>query len=141
MPPPVADLLAGTLIGTFILKFDKRCLINVPDSLEHGIVFPQFGAAFTHAALLLPLAYLVVTLLLIDTTKCPWRRSRPWTTSTPIATTSPTPARTLLAMGVSDGASSVLSGLTIIPGIVKSTANVLAGGGRSGPTSTTPASC
>ena len=38
------------------------------------------------------------------------------------------PDRTLLAMGVSNGASSLLGGLTIIPGMVKSTANVLAGG-------------
>ena len=126
MPPPVWVFLAGTLIGTFILKLDKHYLINVPDSLEHGIVFPQFGAAFTHAALLLPLAYLVVTLLLIDATESlatiaavdnidPYRRRSD-------------PDRTLLAMGVSNGASSVLGGLTIIPGIVKSTANVLAGG-------------
>jgi MFS superfamily sulfate permease-like transporter len=98
----------------------------VPDSLEHGIVFPQFGEAFTNAALLLPLAYLVVTLLLIDATESlatikavdnidPYRRRSD-------------PDRTLLAMGVSNGASSLLGGLTIIPGIVKSTANVLAGG-------------
>jgi carbonic anhydrase len=38
------------------------------------------------------------------------------------------PDRTLLAMGVSNVASSVLGGLTIIPGIVKSTANILGGG-------------
>ena len=38
------------------------------------------------------------------------------------------PDRTLLAMGVSNVASSMLGGLTIIPGIVKSTANILGGG-------------
>jgi MFS superfamily sulfate permease-like transporter len=126
MPPPVWVFLAGTLVSTFILKLDKHYLINVPDSLEHGIVFPQFGAAFTDAALWLPLAYLVITLLLIDATESlatiaavdnidPYRRRSD-------------PDRTLLAMGVSNGASSVLGGLTIIPGMVKSTANVLAGG-------------
>jgi MFS superfamily sulfate permease-like transporter len=67
-----------------------------------------------------------VTLLLIDATESlatiaavdnidPYRRRSD-------------PDKTLLAMGVSNGASSLLGGLTIIPGIVKSTANVMAGG-------------
>ncbi|MEB3983424.1 SulP family inorganic anion transporter [Mycobacterium sp. 663a-19] len=126
MPPPVWVFLAGTMFSTLILKLDKHYLINVPDSLEHGIVFPQFGEALTDTALLLPLGYLVVTLLLIDATESlatiaavdnidPYRRRSD-------------PDRTLLAMGVSNGASSMLGGLTIIPGMVKSTANVLAGG-------------
>jgi carbonic anhydrase len=126
MPPPVWVFFAGTVVSTFILKLDRSHLINVPDSLEHGVVFPHFGEAFTHAALLLPLAYLVVTLLLIDATESlatiaavdnidPYRRRSD-------------PDRTLLAMGVSNGASSMLGGLTIIPGMVKSTANVMAGG-------------
>lgn len=126
MPPPVWVFLAGTVVSTLILKLDKHYLINVPDSLEHGIVFPQLGEAFTDAALWLPLAYVVVTLLLIDATESlatiaavdnidPYRRRSD-------------PDRTLLAMGVSNGASSVFGGLTIIPGMVKSTANVLAGG-------------
>jgi MFS superfamily sulfate permease-like transporter len=126
MPPPVWVFVAGSVFSTLILKLDKHYLINVPDSLEHGLVFPQFGEAFTNTALLLPLAYLVVTLLLIDATESlatiaavdnidPYRRRSD-------------PDRTLLAMGVSNGASSLLGGLTIIPGIVKSTANVMAGG-------------
>ena len=74
----------------------------------------------------MPLAYLVVTLVLIDGTESlatiaavdkldPFRRQSD-------------PDRTLPAMGVSNGASSMLGGLTIIPGIVKSTANILGGG-------------
>ena len=47
MPPPVWAFLAGTLVGTLILKFGKQNLINVPDSLAHGIVLPDFGAAIT----------------------------------------------------------------------------------------------
>jgi len=38
------------------------------------------------------------------------------------------PDRTLLAMGVSNMCSSAVGGLTIIPGIVKSTANIMGGG-------------
>jgi carbonic anhydrase len=126
MPPPVWVFFAGTVVSAFILKLDKSHLIDVPDPLKHGVVFPQFGDVFAHAALLLPLAYLVVTLLLIDGTESlatiaavdkidTFRRRSD-------------PDQTLLAMGVSNGASSLLGGLTIIPGIVKSTANILAGG-------------
>ena len=126
MPPPVWVFLAGTVVSTLILKLDKPYLINVPDSLKHGIVFPHFGDAFAHAALLLPLAYLVFTLLLIDGTESlatiaaadkidTYRRRSD-------------PDRTLLAMGVSNVASSLAGGLTIIPGMVKTTANVLGGG-------------
>jgi carbonic anhydrase len=126
MPPPVWVFVAGTLVSTFILRLDKPFLINVPGSLKRGIVFPHFADAFSHGALLLPLAYLVVTLLFIDGTESLatikavdnidtfHRRSDP--------------DKTLLAMGVSNVASSVLGGLTIIPGIVKSTANIMAGG-------------
>ena len=126
MPPPVWVFFAGTVVSTSILKLDKHYLIDVPDSLKHGIVFPHFGDAFSHAALWLPLVYLAVTLLLIDGTESlatiaavdnidPYRRRSD-------------PDQTLLAMGVSNGASSMLGGLTIIPGIVKSTANILGGG-------------
>ena len=126
MPPPVWVFVAGTLVSTFALNLDKHYLINVPGSLLHGIVFPHFGDVFTHAALWIPLAYLVVTLVLIDATESlatiaaadkidPYRRRS-------------NPDRTLLAMGVSNVASSMLGGLTIIPGMVKTTANVLGGG-------------
>jgi carbonic anhydrase len=126
MPPPVWVFVAGTVVSTVMLKLDKHYLINVPSSLRHGVVFPQFGEAFSHAALLFPLAYLVVTLLLIDGTESlatiaavdkidTYRRRSD-------------PDQTLLAMGVCNVASSVLGGLTIIPGIVKSTANILGGG-------------
>ena len=126
MPPPVWVFFAGTLVSTFILKLDKPHLINVPDSLKHGVVFPQFGDAFTHAALLLPLAYLVVTLLLIDGTESLATIAAADNIDTYRRRSDPD--RTLLAMGVSNVASSLLGGLTIIPGMVKTTANVLGGG-------------
>ncbi|WP_082958952.1 SulP family inorganic anion transporter [Mycobacterium sp. E3198] len=126
MPPPVWVFVAGTVVSTFALKLDKHYLINVPSSLRHGFVFPEFGAVFAHAELWIPLAYLVVTLLLIDGTESlatiaavdkidTYRRRSD-------------PDQTLLAMGACNVASSMLGGLTIIPGIVKSTANILGGG-------------
>ncbi|BBX12494.1 membrane protein [Mycobacterium novum] len=126
MPPPVWVFLAGTLASVFILKLDEHYLINVPGSLMDGIVLPDFGTVFAHPGLWLPLVYLVVTLVLIDGAESlatiaavdkidPFRRRSD-------------PDRTLLAMGASNVASSALGGLTIIPGMVKSTANILGGG-------------
>jgi carbonic anhydrase len=126
MPPPVWVFLVGTVVSIFILKLDKPHLINVPDPLKHGVVFPQFGEVFTDAALLLPLAYVVVTLLLIDATES--LATIAAVDNIDVYRRRSDPDRTLLAMGVSNGASSLLGGLTIIPGIVKSTANILAGG-------------
>lgn len=126
MPPPVWVFFAGTLASVFILKLDKRYLIEVPSSLLDGIVLPQFGTVFAHPELWLALGYLVLTLVLIDGVESlatiaavdkidPFRRRSD-------------PDRTLQAMGASNVASSVLGGLTIIPGMVKSTANILGGG-------------
>lgn len=126
MPPPVWVFVAGTLASVFILKLDEHYLINVPGSLTDGIVMPEFGTVFAHPELWLPLIYLVVTLVLIDGTESlatiaavdkidPFRRRSD-------------PDRTLLAMGTSNIASSALGGLTIIPGMVKSTANIMGGG-------------
>ncbi len=125
MPPPVWVFVAGTVVSTFILKLDKPHLINVP-GLKHGVVFPHFGDAFTHAALLFPLVYLVITLLLIDGTES--LATIAAVDKIDVYRRRSDPDRTLLAMGVSNGASSLLGGLTIIPGIVKCTANVMAGG-------------
>ena len=95
--------------------------------LANGIVLPDFAGVWsTTRRLWLSLVLLVVTLVLIDGTESlatiaavdkldPYRRKSD-------------PDRTLLAMGVSNVASSMLGGLTIIPGIVKSTANILGGG-------------
>ena len=126
MPPPVWVFIAGTVVSTFILKLDKPHLINVPDSLKRGIVFPHFGDAFAHAALWFPLAYLVVTLLLIDGTES--LATIAAVDKLDVYRRRSDPDRTLLAMGVSNGASSLLGGLTIIPGIVKCTANIMGGG-------------
>ncbi|UVO11273.1 SulP family inorganic anion transporter [Mycobacterium sp. SVM_VP21] len=126
MPPPVWVFFVGTLASVFILKLDEPYLINVPSSVMDGVVMPQFGTVFAHPELWLTLAYLVITLVLIDGAESlatiaavdridPFRRRSD-------------PDRTLQAMGASNVASSALGGLTIIPGMIKSTANILGGG-------------
>jgi carbonic anhydrase len=127
MPPPVWVFAIGTLFSRFFLRLDQSYLINVPEApLKNGIILPDFRPFFEHPQLWLPLAYLVVTLVLIDGTESlatifavdkidPFRRRS-------------NPDRTLFSMGVSNVCSSTVGGLTIIPGIVKSTANIIGGG-------------
>jgi len=127
MPPPVWVFFGGTVVAQLVLHLTGSALITVPENpLKHGIVWPDFHSYFTTSSLILPLTVTVLTLLLIDGTESlatiaavdkidPFRRKSD-------------PDRTLLAMGVSNVSSSVLGGLTIIPGIVKSTANILGGG-------------
>ncbi len=127
MPPPVWAFVLGTVISRLFLSLAPENLIQVPEApLANGIVLPDFAGIAGDSSLWLSLAMLVVTLVLIDGTESlatiaavdkldPYRRKSD-------------PDRTLSSMGVLNVASSVLGGLTIIPGIVKSTANILGGG-------------
>ena len=127
MPPPVWAFVAGTITAKLFLNLKPDNLINVPEApLANGIVLPDFVGLFNEPTLWLSLVLLILTLVLIDGTESlatilavdkldPYRRKSD-------------PDRTLQAMGVSNVASSVFGGLTIIPGIVKSTANILGGG-------------
>lgn len=127
MPPPVWAFFIGTVASLFLLKIGGENLIAIPENpLEHGIAMPHLFEAINAPQTWLPLAYIVFLLLLIDGTESlatimavdkldPYHRRSD-------------PDRTLQAMGASNFASSMLGGLTIIPGIVKSTANIMGGG-------------
>lgn len=127
MPPPVWAFFIGTAASLLFLKVGGENLIAIPESpLKHGIAMPHLFEAIHAPQTWLPLAYLVFLLLLIDGTESlatimavdkldPFHRRSD-------------PDRTLQAMGASNFASSMLGGLTIIPGIVKSTANIMGGG-------------
>lgn len=127
LPPPVWVFFLGTIASQVFLNVGQENLINVPSApLENGVVLPKFQTVFSVPQLWLPLGYMVLTLLLIDGTESlatinavdkldPYHRRSD-------------PDRTLQAMGVSNICSSMLGGLTIIPGIVKSTANIMGGG-------------
>jgi MFS superfamily sulfate permease-like transporter len=126
MPPPVWVFFIGTIVSSQVLRLDDRFLIHVPNPFEHGVVLPKFQDVFSNPHMWFETAYLIFLLLLIDGTESlatimavdkldPYRRRS-------------SPDRTLQAMGVSNVASSIFGGLTIIPGIVKSTANIMGGG-------------
>ena len=117
--------MAGTT--AWLLGVEEKYLIHVPsDIFEHGIVFPKFAEAFSRPDLYWPIVVTIITLVLIDGTESlatiqaidkidPFKRKSD-------------PNVTLRAMGVSNTASSLLGGLTIIPGGMKSTTNMLVGG-------------
>jgi hypothetical protein len=118
-------VLAG--LTAWLLELPDQYLIKVPlNVFEHGIVLPHFVEALERTDLWGPLLLIIVTLTLIDGTESlatiaaidkidPFKRKS-------------NPNVTLRAMGISNSLSSLVGGLTIIPGGLKSTTNMLAGG-------------
>lgn len=126
IPVPFVVIVLGGL-ASWIIGIDEKYLIHIPlNVFEHGIVFPSFVEAFSRTDLWGSLLLIIITLVLIDGTESlatiqaidkidPFKRKSD-------------PNVTLRAMGVSNTASSLFGGLTIIPGGLKSTVNMLAGG-------------
>jgi carbonic anhydrase len=126
VPPQVIAAVVGLILGRF-LGLQGQHLIHIPDEpFKHGIVLPNFQGLYTDRSLWWALATTVLTLTLIDGVESlatifaidkidPFRRKSD-------------PNRTLFAMGVSNMCSSLVGGLTIIPGGVKSTACIVGGG-------------
>lgn len=126
VPPQVIAAAAGLILGRF-LGLEGEHLIHIPDEpFKHGIVLPNFSRLFADSSLWWALATTVLTLTMIDGVESlatifaidkidPFRRKSD-------------PNRTLFAMGVSNMCSSLVGGLTIIPGGVKSTACIVGGG-------------
>ncbi|MBY0449449.1 MAG: SulP family inorganic anion transporter [Cyanobacteria bacterium] len=124
-PPKILAVILFTLVSLF-LTLDPKFRLNIPDNPLHGIVFPHFAELFAQVTLWKAAITLVIMLTLIDGIESlatinavdkidPFRRKSD-------------PEQTLFAMGVSNICSSLIGGLTIIPGGVKSTANIMAGG-------------
>lgn len=125
IPPPLMVVGLGIVIS-WLLQLPSAYLIQVPDDvLEQGIRLPDFLGVWQTPDLWVSVLLIVVTLTLIDGTESlatiagidkidPFRRRSD-------------PNRTLRAMGISNMLSSLAGGLTIIPGGMKSTTNIVAG--------------
>ncbi len=126
LPPPLVVALLGIVLG-YVFNLDPKYLITMPENLlENGITMPAFGEVLNRPELWWGVLLVVITLTLIDgveslaTIKAvdkidPFQRKSD-------------PNVTLRAMGVSNSLSSIFGGLTIIPGGIKSRANIDAGG-------------
>jgi len=126
VPPPLFVTILGIILG-YLFSLDPKYLISMPESiLEGGFTLPAFGEVFSRPDLWWGILIVVITLTLIDgveslaTIKAvdkidPFQRKSD-------------PNITLRAMGVSNSLSSIFGGLTIIPGGIKSTTNIEAGG-------------
>ncbi|OOG24564.1 sulfate transporter [Thioalkalivibrio denitrificans] len=126
IPAPLFVALLGLALAT-AMGLDADYLITMPESiLEGGITVPAFEEMFNRPELWVSLLIVVITLTLIDGIESlatiaavdkidPFQRKSH-------------PNVTLRAMGVSNVLSSLAGGLTIIPGGVKSRANIDAGG-------------
>lgn len=125
LPAPV--LVAGTGIALgYLFQLAPNQLIKVPDQILQGVTLPNFSGVWERQELWWSVIVIVITLTLIDGIESlatiaavdkidPFQRKS-------------NPNVTLRAMGVSNMLSSLAGGLTIIPGGVKSRANIDAGG-------------
>ncbi len=126
VPPQLVAVTVGAILGQ-VFNLDPKFLINIPaDPLKHGIIMPNFIGLFSDPTLWWTVAGCVLTLTLIDgfeslATIMAVDRIDPHHRKS-------NPDRTLFAMGVSNICSSLAGGLTIIPGGIKSTTNILSGG-------------
>lgn len=126
IPAPLTVCAIGIGFG-YLFSLDAAYLISMPENLlEEGITLPAFNEVFSRSELWAAVIIIVITLTLIDSIESlatvsavdkidPYRRKSE-------------PNTTLRAMGVSNVLSSMAGGLTIIPGGIKSRANIDAGG-------------
>jgi len=128
VPPQLIAVIAGVFLGyLFNLKeAGPSFLISLPKDPFHGIHSPDFTALFARSDLWYAVIMGVITLTMIDgveslATAMAIDRIDPYHRKSD-------PNRVLLAMGASNILSSLVGGLTIIPGGVKSKVNVASGG-------------
>lgn len=126
VPPHLAVVLVGIGLGQ-LFHLDSNFLVSLPQNpLEHGIAFPDFAGLFSSPTLIPTIILCVFALTFVDGTES-LATTRAMDQIDPFHRKS-NPNRTLFAMGVSNICSSIVGGLTIIPGAIKSTTNIVAGG-------------
>ena len=129
LPPQLVAVVIGVALGQMLHLGDLnggKFLIKVPENPFSGIHTPHFAELFARTDLWYAALMGVVLLTLVDgveslATAMAVDRIDPYHRRS-------NPNRVLLAMGISNIASSMVGGLTIIPGGVKSKVNVAAGG-------------
>lgn len=125
IPPQLTVVGVGIALAA-VVGLDPAFLVSIPDQLVEGIHLPHFGQVFADASLWWPIAQVVITLTLIDgveslATTAAIDRIDPFKRRS-------NPDRTLMSMAVANMTSSLVGGLTIIPGGVKSKVCIIAGG-------------
>jgi len=128
VPPHIFAVFIGIAATVFLHlgADDPGFLISVPANPLDGISFPAFGELLRRSDLWQAAAIGVVTLTLIDGVES-LATAQAIDRIDPFARRSE-PNRVLRAMGVSNIVSSLLGGLTVIPGGVKSKTCIEAGG-------------
>jgi len=128
IPPQLLAVIFGAILGRIVGLHDigEKYLITLPKDAFHGFHLPNFADLLQRQDLWYAAGMVVVTLTMIDgveslATAMAIDRLDPWHRRSE-------PNRLLLAMGVCNIASSLVGGLTIIPGGVKSKANIASGG-------------
>jgi carbonic anhydrase len=122
---PIITAVGGLGLAT-LTSLDETYRIHLPENPLHGFTFPHFSDLFADSSLWGKAAMVTIVLTLLDGVES-------LATIKAIDGKDPFGRRsdaneTLFAMGVSNIASSLAGGLTIIPGGVKSSANITAGG-------------
>lgn len=129
MPPQLLAVVLGVIVGQLMglgALNDGKFLIHIPSNLFSSIQTPHFAELFARRDLWYAAVMGVILLTMIDGVESlatamaidridPYRRRS-------------NAKRLLTAMAISNIASSMIGGLTIIPGGVKSKANIAAGG-------------
>ena len=128
VPPQLMAVVFGVVVGQMFHMSDlgSKFMISLPASPFHGVHLPAFGELLARHDLWYAAIMGVFMLTMIDgveslATAMAVDRIDPFHRKSQ-------PNRVLLAMGVCNIASSLVGGLTIIPGGVKSKVNVAAGG-------------
>jgi carbonic anhydrase len=133
IPTQVVVVVMATLVGSFMayaLNLDSRYLIPLPAHLWDGFVSPDFAgsiARMSNYIFLIEFIGIVFMFVMIDSVESLATVSAIDKEDKPYYRKS-NPNRTLFAMGLSNCLSSLIGGLTIIPGGIKSKANIEAGG-------------
>lgn len=128
VPPQLIAVVFGVVLALVLnlKQLDPKFLISLPEKPFSSFTTPDFEGLMSRPDLWYAVVMGVITLTMIDgveslATAMAIDRIDPFKRRS-------NPNRVLLAMGISNMVSSVLGGLTIIPGGVKSKANIASGG-------------